>query len=56
MITRESVNTATGQGQTRLKPILRAFSRQVIQSYKLMLSFHGMQLVNSETGLLGRAG
>lgn len=37
MITGESVNAG-----------LRAFSRQVIQSYKLILSFRGIQLVNSD--------
>lgn len=29
--------------------------RRIIQSYKIMLEFYGMQLQSEETGLLGRA-
>ena len=29
------------------------FVRQLIRSYNLMLNFHGIRLVNSDTGLLG---
>ena len=29
--------------------------RRILQSYKIMLEFYGMQLQSEETGLLGRA-